>query len=142
VCDGRERSAKGETERGSSREGAPVEVIIVLAEFDDLEHVFVLGLDLVEVLVVFSAIMNLLERERGSAPSRREQMAEPAHVEVGLLELVLVDGLDLDELWWRERKSAERRRVQGCEELTLMSSPSPSQRLRRMPKPKSLTSSI
>ncbi|ORY78891.1 hypothetical protein BCR35DRAFT_304916, partial [Leucosporidium creatinivorum] len=60
-------------------------IVIVLAEGGGLEHVLVLGLNLVEVLVVF----------------------------IGLLELVLVDGLDLGELWGRGERKSERGEEEG-----------------------------
>jgi len=98
----RVRSAKAESEKESSREGAHVQVIIVFfAEGHDLEHVLVLGLDLIEVLVVFSAVVDQSEGERrisaeliGETRGRRQGSRC-----VGLFEAVVVDFLDLDELW-------------------------------------------
>ncbi|ORY78868.1 hypothetical protein BCR35DRAFT_304879 [Leucosporidium creatinivorum] len=115
----RERKEKGSREGGeakrqdgprvvselASAEAAVLSIIvIVLAEGGRLEHVPILGLDLVEVLVVFSAVVNLLERGEKRVSEGRAPRAEGegTHIEVGLLELVLVDGLDLGELWMGE----------------------------------------
>ena len=77
------------------------------AESGGLEHIPILGLDLVEVLVVFSAVVDLVGEGEGkiSEGSAESRQRDGTHVEVGLLELVLGDGLDLGELWWeRERE--------------------------------------
>jgi hypothetical protein len=80
---------------------------------------------LIEVLVVLGSIVDLSSGGTGgewekvsSAQGRRRCSETTTHVELGLFELVVVDGFDLLELWWGKGKviscEGERSRRRGA----------------------------
>jgi hypothetical protein len=107
VC-GRERarSAKGEGERRAAEEGRTLKSSSSsLREATTLSTSMSFASTWLQTLSC-SVRSWTCRRERGSAPSRleRREREERAHGEVGLLEAVVVDLLDLDEVWWETGK--------------------------------------